>query len=295
MSQSIDKAVFMYMYADDTHLYTHEIPSNILIAASALYEDLDSVKSWSYHNALTLNESKCVYMFLGSKNNLNKINASHCKLSINDSDLPHVNSAKNLGVIFDPMLSWESHVTSLLSKSYFKLRHLYRFKNFLSTTIKLRLCNTLILSNFNYCDVLFLNLSVNLQNKIQKVQNACLRFSYSVRKYDHISPSLYASGWLNMYNRRCLHSLCMVYKIKNNLAPSYLKDILYRNVVPHLHLTRHSNHIPIPSFHTSIKEKSFFVKAVRDFNALPTDIRDSISISSLKSKLYKHLLNLQCS
>ena len=105
---------------------------------------------------------------------------------------------------------------------------------------KKSLCESLVLSHFNYCDCLFPSLTKSLVDKIQKVQNACVRFIYNLRKYDrdHISPFLKKLGWMNMFNRRLLHSYTLMFKIDKNLAPQYLADLVPRSRNIHNHNTR---------------------------------------------------------
>lgn len=62
------------------------------------------------------------------------------------------------------------------------------------------------------------------------VQNSCLRFSFSIRKYDHVSPFFQRSGWLNVYQHFVVHLCCMTYNIlKTN--PGYLRELLCLNIV----------------------------------------------------------------
>ena len=123
-------------------------------------------------------------MFIASKHNFNQIinnPTSYSSLTIGDASIPLVNTCRNLGIVFDPQLNWATHINALISKSYFKLKSIYRFKYILSPAIKLCLCDTLVLSIFNYCDILFSNITKGLKHKIQRVQNACLRFAYNTR------------------------------------------------------------------------------------------------------------------
>ena len=285
-----------HLYADDTQLYCHSSLPNLADLITNLNSDLDSIQSWSRRNALHLNTSKCKYIIIGSPHHINLINNNIPPVvKINDTPLPKVAKCRNLGVIFDEVLSWEPHINSLLSKSYFKLKSLYRFKNFLSTRIKLQLCESLILSNFNYCSVLFGNITGVLHNKIQKVQNSCLRFSFSLNKRDHISQALNSSKWLNMSNRFIYHSMVLIYKIVHNLAPNYLHVALFNSLIVHNYPTRSSNLLPIPTFSCRTKEHFFFVSAVRNFNQLPVDILSCVSVNSFKINLKKLLLARQTS
>ena len=281
-----------HMYADDTQLYIHDKICNIPQAISNLNSDLNAIKNWSECNFLKLNESKSLYMFIGSINKIKSLrNLDLSEVSINGTPIPLVTKCKNLGVIVDENLTWESHINSIISKSYYKLRSLYKYKHFLSANIKKTLCDSLVLSYFNYCDILFSNITSALAYKIQKVQNACLRYIFSLRRFDHVSQFLSTLNWLNMANRRRFHGLCFAYNIVSDLAPGYLKDFINRHQYNHMYFTRFSNAIPVPSANTRIKQLSFFISTVNDFNNLPNNIKSASSLTSFKSRLKRHLLS----
>ena len=135
-----------------------------------------------------------------------------------------------------------------------------------------------------------------LQYKIQKIQNACLRFSFCLKKRDHITPSLSLSKWLNMSNRRNSHNFCFVYKVLHQLLPSYLSLRITDSLVDHEHNTRqYLYHIPVASAKTHIKYNSFYVKIIKEYNRLPSNIKTSTSISSFKHKVIDWLLSNQTS
>ena len=281
LSVVISPSIAYHLYADDTQIYSHCQPESIVSAVAELNVTLNNISNWSKANALTLNSSKCQALIIGSSHNLKMLsnNDSVPPITIDDINIPLVKKYKNLGVIFDDTLSWTSHINSLVSKSYYKLRNFRNQKNFLSPAVKLKLCDSLILSNFTYCDILFGNLSANLQQKVQRVQNSCLRFIYGVRIREHISPYLLKSTWLNMSNRRMLHCLCFVHQILHDDAPPYFQDYLTTSEFSHAYHTRNRNLI-IPPFRKIIKQNSFFVKRIQEFNHLPEEINLSLSLNS---------------
>ena len=101
-----------------------------------------------------------------------------------------------------------------------------RYKKFLNKESKIILCDSIILSQFNYCDVVYSNLDKYLKDKIQKVQNLCLRFIFDIKRRDHVDYSLFRNElkWLDMNSRRLKHGLTLIYKILHDLAPNYLRD-----------------------------------------------------------------------
>ena len=174
------------------------------------------------------------------------------------------------------------------------MKNVWRFNKFLSEKTKLTVCETYILSNFNYCDILLQNLTKQLQDKIQKVQNRCIRFIYGLRKYDHITNFRTSKKILSMQSRRLLHSLTMMFRIKNDLAPSYLCDrlTLQRNI--HDHNTRNHNNIRAPIARTNMRAMSFFVHITNKFNDLSNRLPISnISLTTFKNKYKKHLLEIE--
>ena len=116
----------------------------------------------------------------------------------------------------DEELSWIRQVNLQIAKGYGKLKHAYRFKNFLNEKSKIALIETYILSQLNYGDIILQNLSEQLQYKLQKLQNSCVRFAYSLRKYDHISGFIKSKNMLNLKNRRLLHGMTLMFLIKNS-------------------------------------------------------------------------------
>ena len=114
-------------------------------------------------------------------------------------------------------MSFSEYILKTISNSVGKLKHAFRYKNFLSQEAKIIVVEFYVLSNFNYCDILFQNLSSVLKSKLQKLQNWCMRFIFRQRKFDHISPYFKKLKTLNMEQRRSLHSLTQMHKLKKKL------------------------------------------------------------------------------
>lgn len=63
-----------------------------------------------------------------------------------------------------------------------------------------------------------------LQRKLQVAQNACIRFIFDLRKYDHVSELFVSLHMISLVKRRLLHSLLLLYKILNGSHASSLKS-----------------------------------------------------------------------
>ena len=179
-------------------------------------------------------------------------------------------------------------------KAYGKLKQAYRFKKFLSLESKLNLTEAYVLSQFNYCDVVLQNMSSTLCTKIQKVQNNCMRFVYNLRKYDHISQCFSEPNTLNMENRKLLHSMILMHKINNNLAPQYLKERLVHHFEVHTHNTRGKHDILVPKARTAIRTNNFFTRIARKYNEISKKLSTAyVSIATFKKKCKNIIMTSQ--
>ena len=114
--------------------------------------DLENIFHYSVSNGLRLNYEKSKYMIIGTCQAIKKIdNLDLPVITLDDHILERERQLKNLGVLFDEHMTWVKHINKLVCHAYGSLRSLYRFKRFLSEATKKSLCESLVLSNFNYC------------------------------------------------------------------------------------------------------------------------------------------------
>lgn len=255
-----------HFYADDTQLYYSFNPEDVLLSNILINRDLEQLVSISSEHSLSINSRKSAFMVFGSKRNRNQVENS-INITVNGSTINRSDVAKNLGIFIDNDLRFNEHISSLVKKSFCTLKMLWKERDFLSMELRKLLTNSLILSRFSYCDEVYgpcIDKFVSL--KIQKIQNACIRFIYGLRKYDHISRKLYDTGWLNMRNRRYLHLACLVYKVLHSEIPHYLFRKLIRRFTIHAINTRFKQRLHVPKFNTSTFKQSFTYNAFKIFN-----------------------------
>ena len=284
-----------HLYADDTQLYYTCKVDQVNETIDKINSDLSNISRFSKNNCLKLNAGKSKFIIIGSRPNLKKLKTIQLKqIKIDNEIIEREHEVKNLGVVFDETMSWARHVNLSVAKAYGKLKNAWRFNKFLSEKSKFSICETYILSNFNYCDTILQNMTKLLQDKIQKVQNRCIRFIYGLRKYDHISHFRKSSKILSMQNRRQLHSLTMMFRIKNGLAPSYLCERITRHSDVHNHNTRNRNNIIAPFARSNMRAMSFFIYISKSFNELSNEIKiTGVTLNTFKKNCKKHLLELE--
>lgn len=192
----------LHIYADDTQLYYSFKPEDVQAAVAKLNADLQSVAQFSTQMALKLNPQKSAAILFGSEADCERVIRDSINLHINDIPIPLEQNVKNLGLLMDNSFRFRVHISSCLKRAYGTLKLLFPHRSFFSVKLKLHLCESLVLSQFNYCSQVFSPCldSVTL-NRVQRLQNSCLRFSYGIRKYQHISYKLQDAKWLNMKNK----------------------------------------------------------------------------------------------
>ena len=98
-------------------------------------------------------------MFLGTRPAINKLNTIQLDdLKINNVVMERVRHAKVLGVTIDEVLSWRKNVNLCISKAMSIFFQISRYKKILNKEAKIILCESVVLSQFNYCDIVYSNM-----------------------------------------------------------------------------------------------------------------------------------------
>ena len=284
-----------HSYADDLQIYKSFKSPDINETIISLNKDLKNIAEYCDNSALKINEGKCYYLILGSSRSLQKIPyMPHVPVIINGIPIKRVYKIRNLGITFDEVLSWRRHINSRIQVAMGNYIAISRFKNFLSEESKLILCESIVLSHFNFGDSVFLNIDKYLQGRIQRIQNICLRFIFGIRKkskcdYDELRSR---HKILDMNQRRILHGLTSLFKVLKNHEPSYLADFFTQYKEIRMRNTRICDlNIYQPDVQiSSIHSRAFKFYIPRVWNLLPGDIKAANTLNTFKIKVKKLLL-----
>ena len=108
-----------------------------------LENDLGLPLDWFSENGMIANPEKFQIMFLGLKD-------ERClRLNIEGKKLPTTDTVKLLGIQIDNKLKLNKHIHGLCSKVHQKVSAFARLNTYLSPDQATKICNTIILSNFN--------------------------------------------------------------------------------------------------------------------------------------------------
>ena len=130
---------------------------------------LSVIGSWMNSHFLKLNESKTKIIVIAPPSVQSEIFIRGVFVTtecIRFSDI-----AKNLGLLIDSLLTFDSHISSLTSACFSFIRKLHAIKVYLSMDhLKSLICGN-IFSRLDYCNALFYGLNASSISKLQRVQN----------------------------------------------------------------------------------------------------------------------------
>ncbi len=202
-----------------------------------------------------------------------------------------VPSAKDLGLIRDTNMSYDCHITELVSSCMSELSQINRVsKCFDKETISL-LVSALVMNKLLYCSSAWSNTSAKNINKLQLVQNFACRIVTNSKKFDHISPKLRELNWLPVKEHLLFRDTVLMYKCINNLAPPYLCDKFSKRSNVHERNTRNRELLQIPMYNTTTGQRTFHYRGAKLWNDLDNNTKQMPSLRGFKNKLKKDMLD----
>jgi len=130
--------------------------------------------------------SKTEFLIFGLPQQLSKLNNPTIYLP-NNVILSPIDSARNLGVIFDKNLLFAQHISSISKSCFLNIRDLDD-RNTIDQAIACIIATSLIHSEIDYCNSLLLNLPATQTNRLQLVLDSAARAFTKTPKCHHITP-----------------------------------------------------------------------------------------------------------
>ena len=241
---------------------------------------------------LKLNCDKTEIIMSGFRKQLLKCKTDSVTL---DGNLIEMSShVKYLGGGLDSGLTFKKHITSACGKAmignFFKIRSIRGYLNRAATeTLLLGLC----VSHLDYSNSTLYGLPDVDINQLQQAQSMCAKLVLNCNQYCSTTEALKELHWLPVRQRITFKLLTIVHRCKYGTAPKYLKDLLVsppvltRNWRSSLDQTR----LIIPKIKCkTFADRSFSVSGPKEWNLIPSEIRDIQSYELFKNRLKMHLL-----
>ena len=189
------------LYADDTCLFFQH--KNVKTIEKQLNEDFSSLCEWFVDNKLSVyfGEHKTKSILFGSKYNVKK--AETLNIEYENVKIKQYRKVTYLGCILDDTLSGESMALYVINKINNRLKFLYRQEKFLNKSLRRLLCNAMIQPFFDYaCTAWYPSLNQNLKNRLQAIQNKCIKFCLKIGNRTRVEPKDFEEiNWLNTNDR----------------------------------------------------------------------------------------------
>ena len=277
-------------FVDDSKVLLSFLIKDLDQATINLEEDLARVANWCSTNQLLPNPSKTKFILIGTRQLLQRL-PKEMSLTFLGEVIKPITSASDLGVTLDNHLTFDSHITKVVSSCMSKLCQINRVKSSFDHKTLLLIISSLVMSKLLYCSSVWANTSGKNIEKLQKVQNFACRIVCNIQKYDHVSPAMRQLNWLPIKQQLVYKDTVMAYKCLNKLAPPYLCDKFVKRSELHSRQTRNNNQLDIPQFRTASGQRTFYYRAVKIWNSLENELREIQSLRLFKRKLKTYLLD----
>ncbi len=263
------------LFADDTAIYV--VGKDIDELVEKMNGELNNFDEWLKVNKLKLNAVKTKYMVLGHKNIENVK-----RLSVGNAVIDRVSEIKYLGCIIDEKLNFNANCNYVCKKMAKKTNFFGRISIKLNKSTRLLVYNTIIAPHINYCStILFLSDKSHI-DRIQKLQNKCMRIILRKRRRTHIKTMLAELNFISVQQQTMRDVLIFIHKIQKGLLPQYLTSCFQSNEGRSYILRNHGD-LRLPLFRKSSTQRSLMFDGAKMYNKIPMEVRQSDNMKYFKN------------
>ena len=201
-------------------------------------------------------------------------------------ELEIVESHKHLGLEFSYDVKWTTHIDNIISRAHKKMSLLKKLKFKVNRKTLSQLYIVYIRPLLEYAADVWSGCSQTDIDKIERVQLEAARIVTGLTIISSKESLYVETGWEPLINRRKKSKLITMFKINNNLSPTYLSDLLPRQRISISgYETRNALDIEIPNCRLDIFKKSFFPSAIDAWNKLPRETKLLDTINSFRHSI----------
>ena len=271
-------------FADDHQLIKKFI---ISLQVKALGENIQNLLShiavWMNEFFLCLNQTKTNILVIAPPSIQSEIIIRG--VFIEGVCIRFVDSAKNLGVLLDNILSFGSQINKVVKSCYAIIKELKQIKGYLSEEQLQQLVCSDIFSQLDYCNSLYYGINSSLLVKLQRVQNCAARLVSKNRiAHGSMDKVMTRFHWLKVKYRIIYKILLIVYNCLHGDAPTELISMLqYADSSRTMNLRE-------TMCLSKYGDRAFSHVGPKMWNLMPADIRNVDDIVSFKKALKSFLM-----
>ena len=128
-------------------------------------ESLKTIK-WFKRNKMIVNADKFQVLLIGKR----KQDHTNEVVQIEEQSIKAVISVKLLGIEIGDKLNFNLHISRFCNSTANHSNAMTRLRNFMTFNVKEALINSYLMSNFNYCPLVWMFLSAKSLNRIENLQ-----------------------------------------------------------------------------------------------------------------------------
>jgi hypothetical protein len=259
-----------------------------VILVNLLEKCIDAVKLWMEQNFLKLNDDKTEFLVLGNPYQSAKVNVPHIR--VGNTHVSTSSGARNLGVMFDPALSMDDHITNVCKSAYISIRNIGRVRKYVNRNTAEMMVHAFITSRIDIGNSLLYGIPKTQLNRLQRIQNIAARMITYTKPQHHITPVLHDLHWLPVEQRIMFKVALFVHKIIYSSAPAYLTQLVEVYEPARTDL-RSANKMLLQEkvVRNQWGSRSFHASAAKIWNSLPLTVRSANKLPSFKTELKTHL------
>ena len=270
------KNATLKMFADDSKIY---FKCGRVENRHKLFSDVFRVFDWFKRNQLKVAIDKCGVLHLGSSN-------PRFPYRIDGTDLPVVDSIKDIGVWMSSDMKFHDHCNAVAAKASrmsniffraFKSRNKYFVTNFFTTYVRSLLESSCSVWNPSFSG------DIRIIESVQRKFTKRIPGLYEMSYFDRLQ----ILGLDTLELRRLQNDLSMCYKIIHGMVNVNFGDF-FQFAQTNLHRNRHTQRLRIPKSRLDCRKHSFPCRVVAPWNSLPQKIIDSSTLYAFKSGI-KHV------
>ena len=148
--------IFIHV-SPSTVVTKHMLVNDIDAGLHAVIDCITDIERWCRSHGLKLNADKSDVIWLGSRQQLVKINQADRNLHLPSGTLRASETVRNLGVITDQHLTFEAQARVCLKACFYHLRRIRQIKRFIDDSSLQLLVQAFTTTRLDYCNGLLAN------------------------------------------------------------------------------------------------------------------------------------------
>lgn len=261
------------LFADDAKIYSTE--------PQGLQNGLDSMCRFFERRQLQLAPEKCEHITISKTNN-------KTDFYIDNTQVQHSTSVKDLGVTISNDLKWAEHVHNIKSKAIGRCKHILRSFNSHNVWTLLKAYVVYVRPILEYSSVVW---NSNWKGDIRSLESVQRYYTKRICRRCNIPNTsyldrLYKLDIRALEYRRLEFDIVMVYKIIHNLIDLQMDQFFELYTSPY-NTRRHGFCLEVKMCSTKHQQGSFAGRVVTIWNKLPASLVDSVSLESFRVNLKK--------